>query len=173
MPKSSLEINALAFAKHAHKDQKRKYTNEPYIVHPVQVAKYVKSVTNDSASIAAALLHDVVEDTSYTYEDILINFGKEVADLVEMLTDVSTPEDGNRAARKLIDKNHTALASPKAKTIKLADLLSNIPSVIKYDPDFAKVYLKEKKALLEVLVEGDTILYLHVKDIINNYYKTS
>jgi hypothetical protein len=75
-----------------------------------------------------------------------------------MLTDVSRPEDGNRAARKAIDLAHTAKASPAAKTIKLADLIDNTRSIVERDPDFAKVYLQEKARLLEVLQEGDPTL---------------
>jgi (p)ppGpp synthase/HD superfamily hydrolase len=58
-----------------------------------------------------------------------VEFAKEVVALVEMLTDVSKPEDGNRAVRKEIDRQHTALASPEGKTIKLADLIDNTQSM--------------------------------------------
>ena len=79
--------------------------------------------------------------------------------LVRDLTDVSKPEDGNRAVRKEIDRQHTAQASPQAKTIKLADLISNTVSIVEHDPKFARIYLKEKALLLEVLTEGDPTLY--------------
>ena len=67
-----------------------------------------------------------------------------MAELVDDLTDVSKPQDGNRATRKELDRQHTAKASPDAKTIKLADLISNSRSIMKDDPNFAKVYMKEK-----------------------------
>jgi hypothetical protein len=79
--------------------------------------------------------------------------------LVEQLTDVSRPEDGNRAKRKAIDRAHTAKASPEAKTIKLADLIDNTRSIVELDPGFAKIYLVEKVLLLEVLQEGDAGLW--------------
>ena len=109
--------------------------------------------------VAAALLHDVVEDTDVSLEDISIKFGPDIADLVSDLTDVSKPEDGNRATRKALDRAHTARASAAAKTIKLADLISNSRSIVEFDPHFAKVYLKEKALLLGVLTDGDQILW--------------
>lgn len=152
---------AKEFAKKAHEsiDQRRKYTNEPYIVHPAEVASIVASVPHTQEMVAAAWLHDVVEDTPITLNEVYKTFGKEVGDLVEMLTDVSKPQDGNRKARKAIDREHTSTASPAAKTIKLADLISNTSSIVEYDPNFAKVYLHEKRLLLEVLKEGDKSLW--------------
>ena len=150
---------ALKFATEAHGDQKRKYSDLPYVTHPVEVMGIVKQVSHTEAMLVAALLHDVVEDTPVTLEDIQREFGDEVAVLVEMLTDVSKPEQGNRKVRKEIDRQHTAKASPQAKTIKLADLISNTTSIVEHDKAFAKTYLKEKAALLEVLIEGDLTLY--------------
>ena len=124
----------------------------------MEVAEIVKTVAYTPEMIAAALLHDVVEDTDASLEDILHRFGSAVADLVRDLTDVSQPEDGNRATRKALDRAHTAQASAAAKTIKLADLISNSRSIVEFDPKFAKVYLKEKALLLDVLTEGDEIL---------------
>jgi len=154
-----IEKKALDFATIAHAGQKRKYTGEDYIVHPIEVAKIVKSVAHTPQMVAAALLHDVVEDTDVSLEDISIKFGPDIADLVSDLTDVSKPEDGNRAARKALDRAHTARASAAAKTIKLADLISNSRSIVEFDPHFAKVYLKEKALLLGVLTDGDQILW--------------
>lgn len=156
-----IELHAWQFAKEMHESVKqvRKYTGEPYIVHPEEVAALVRSVPHTSIMIAASYLHDVVEDTPATIEDIEREFGLEVAELVGWLTDVSKPEDGNRAVRKAIDRDHSALAPPQAKTIKLADLISNTKTIVKFDPIFAKVYLHEKARLLEVLKEGDPSLF--------------
>jgi (p)ppGpp synthase/HD superfamily hydrolase len=149
------------FAAEAHGsiDHQRKYTNEPYIVHPEEVVEIVKTVPHTDEMLAAAWLHDVVEDTPVTLGEVYKEFGKKVGDLVEMLTDVSRPEDGNRRTRKAIDRNHTERASPEAKTIKLADLISNTTSIVKRDPGFARVYLAEKKLLMKVLKEGDRTLW--------------
>lgn len=159
--KDSLVNRALVFAKAAHESikQRRKYTGDAYIEHPIAVAKIVQSVAHTEEMIAAALLHDTVEDTSITLDEIHRVFGIEVASLVEMLTDVSRASDGNRAVRKAIDREHTAKASSAAKTIKLADLIDNSRSIVEHDKKFAKVYLREKALLLEVLREGDRKLW--------------
>jgi len=150
---------ALRFATVAHGDQKRKYTGEPYIVHPIEVMEIVKTVPHDDAMLVAALLHDVVEDTDVTIEEIEDLFGGDVAELVGFLTDVSKPEDGNRKFRKGLDREHSAKAPARAQTVKLADLISNSRDILKNDPSFAKVYLHEKSLLLEVLALGDQTLH--------------
>jgi (p)ppGpp synthase/HD superfamily hydrolase len=109
--------------------------------------------------VAAAWLHDVVEDTGCTFTDVHMAFGIDIATLVGWLTDVSRPEDGNRATRKAMDRAHTAEAPAEAQTIKLADLISNSRSIMQHDPEFAKVYLEEKRLLLEVLTKGDAGLH--------------
>jgi len=161
-------------AGHAAAAQKRKYTGEDYYHHPEEVALLVHDTLLEKSTdvmIAAALCHDLVEDTGITLEFIELNLGKDVAELVEMLTDISKPEDGNRAQRKEIDRQHTAKASPAAKTIKLADLISNSKSILEHDKDFARVYIKEKELLLEVLTEGDPTLYAQAKDIVEKAKK--
>lgn len=156
-----LEQRAKAFATQAHGsiDQRRKYTGEPYIVHPIAVAEIVRTVPHTEEMIAAALLHDVVEDTPVTIEEIEAEFGVEVAELVGWLTDVSKPSDGNRRKRKHLDLLHTAKAPPEAKTIKLADLIDNTRTISVHDPSFWPVYRREKEALLKVLTEGDASLW--------------
>jgi (p)ppGpp synthase/HD superfamily hydrolase len=145
-----------AMAAHAAVGQRRKYTNEPYIVHPAEVAKIVAGVPGSTPDmVAAAWLHDVVEDTGCTFNDIHMGFGADIAALVGWLTDVSKPEDGPRWYRKKMDREHTAQAPAEAQTIKLADLISNTKSIMAHDPKFAKVYLEEKRLLLDVMTRGD------------------
>ena len=151
---SSLVYKAQIYASAAHGavGQKRKYTGEPYIVHPAEVVGILRVAGVFSPDmLAAAWLHDVLEDTRVTQSDLLQVFGPVVAALVNQLTDVSKPWDGNREARKRIDREHTARACPEAKSIKLADLISNTRSIVEHDRNFARVYLKEKALLLEVL----------------------
>ena len=149
-----------AMAAHASVQQKRKYTGEPYIVHPSEVASIVASVPGSTPDmVAAAWLHDVIEDTGCTFTDVHMAFGIDIATLVGWLTDVSKPEDGNRAKRKAMDREHTAQAPAEAQTIKLADLISNSRSIMQHDPEFAKTYLEEKRLLLEVLTKGDPGLH--------------
>jgi (p)ppGpp synthase/HD superfamily hydrolase len=149
-----------ATAAHAAVGQKRKYTGEDYIVHPTEVAGIVRDAGGTDAQIAAAYLHDVVEDTGVTIEQIEREFGTEITELVSYLTDVSKPSDGNRKVRKTIDRKHTAKAPAAAKTVKLADLISNTQSIVKYDMNFAETYLEEKMELLSVLQHGgDPVLW--------------
>ena len=155
-----------ATAAHAAVGQKRKYTFEPYIVHPTEVASIVATVPHTNEMLAAAYLHDTEEDTCVTNEDIAREFGAEVAELVGWLTDVSKPEDGNRAVRKAIDREHTAQAPAEAQTVKLADLIANSRSIMAHDPAFAKTYLEEKRMLLEVLTRGDATLMAQARQIV-------
>lgn len=172
--KSQQLINwACDFAEYAHAEQKRKYTGEPYIYHPIEVAQIVSSVTDDVNAICAAFLHDAVEDTWVNIENLKdqrLGFGIDIANLVFWLTDISKPLDGNRKTRKAIDREHISKAPPLAKTIKLADLISNSRSIVNHDADFAKVYMAEKKLLLDVLTEGDSKLYAMAREIIDEYY---
>ena len=155
-----------ATAAHAAVKQVRKYTFEPYIVHPTEVASIVASVPHTNEMLAAAYLHDTVEDTGVSIVDIQKEFGNEVASLVSWLTDVSKPEQGNRAVRKAIDREHTAMAPAAAQTVKLADLIANSRSILAHDPAFAKVYLEEKRMLLEVLTRGDATLMAQARRIV-------
>jgi len=144
-----------ATAAHAAVGQLRKYTFEPYIVHPAEVAGIVAEAGGTPEMIAAAWLHDTVEDTGVTSELIRAEFGDEVAMLVGWLTDVSRPDHGNRAARKAVDRAHTAAAPSEAQTIKCCDLISNTRSIVAHDPKFAETYLAEKRLLLEVMTKAD------------------
>jgi (p)ppGpp synthase/HD superfamily hydrolase len=186
--------DVIQFAKLAHSEQKRKYTGAPYFSHCANVAKIVSSVTDDIETICAAYLHDVVEDISrdkmlesaqrldleanYLVDDdrwgrlMLINywFGPKVCNLVEEVTDVSRPEDGNRKTRKKLDLEHLAGASPEGQTIKLADLMDNARDIQVNGPNFAVVYMREKKDLLKVLTKGNKDLYNVAQKIIDEYY---
>lgn len=154
-----LEARALSFATAAHDGQTRKYTGEAYITHPVAVAELVRTVLHHPDMIAAALLHDVVEDCGIPSARIHDEFGHGVGNLVDQVTDVSVPADGNRAARKALDLRHLANASPSAMTIKLADIIHNTSSIKTRDPNFWAVYRPEKLAMLEVLKQGDETLW--------------
>lgn len=169
---SELETKAKEFATAAHAriGQKRKYSGEDYIVHPAEVAELVRSVPHTEEQLAAAWLHDTVEDTGVTFGEIYLQFGLAVLRLVEDLTDVSKPEHGNRAARRTIDLEHTRKGSPEAHTVKLADLISNSRSIIERDLGFAKVYLPEKARLLPVLRDGDPALYAYAYRLLEEGY---
>lgn len=126
-------MKALQFASEAHKDQRRKdaeYT--PYINHPIEVIRILTGVNvDDEAVLAAALLHDVIEDTKYTYVDLLDTFNKDIADLVLDCTDDKTLP---KQERKLLQITHTATLSDRAKLIKLADKIANLTDILHNPP---------------------------------------
>ena len=161
---------AIQFATKAHEGQTRKYTGEPYIVHPLAVMEIVKTVDHTEEMLMAAVLHDTVEDTDVTLQDIDREFGPVVAQLVEELTDVSKPEDGNRAFRKGLDRDHSAQASAQGQTIKIADLLDNTKSITEHDEHFAKVYMKEKALLLQILDKADKILLKKAQKKVDKWF---
>lgn len=159
---STKVARAMHFARMAHEGQTRKYTGEPYVNHPIAVMGIVAGTGVhglDEDVLAAALLHDVIEDTRATYAELLDWFGHRVAEMVDAVSDKSERWMGNRARRKEIDRLHLAKASPEAKTVKLADLIDNTRSIVLYDPDFARVYIREKELTMEVLREGDKDLW--------------
>src|SRR5690554_5996823 len=98
-----MEEEALEFARKAHAEQFRKYSNEPYIVHPIRVAELVKTVSHSHDMVCAAYLHDVVEDTPVSIDEIHAEFGQGIGDLVDELTDeflkINYPHL-NRSSRK-------------------------------------------------------------------------
>jgi guanosine-3',5'-bis(diphosphate) 3'-pyrophosphohydrolase len=148
----SISYEAMIFARQVHKDQKRKYTGNPYSDHLAEVAGIVSTVLNDEKAIAVAWLHDCVEDQGVSLDFIDEVFGFDVAVGVSGLSDM---EQGNRAERKAASRARLAACSGWIQTIKCADLISNTSSIVMHDPKFAVVYLEEKRLLLEVLTKAD------------------
>jgi len=152
----------LKFATKAHQGQKRKYSNEDYITHPIEVAKRVNYKHGSESMTAAALLHDVLEDTKVTHSEMRtflhtvysVEIAEKVLSLVVELTDVFTTESfptTNRKSRKGLEALRLFYVSNDAKKIKLVDIEHNSESILKEDPKFAKVFLEEKKELLKYL----------------------
>lgn len=140
-------------AAHEAVGQRRKYTNDLYGIHPMEVA--AKRATRPNATVAdivACVLHDVPEDTKITLELIASEFGDEVAELVDGMTDISKPEDGVRVIRRAIDNRHVLGCSNRVKANKLCDVDHNIRNIARLDPGFARKYLPEKKTQL---IDGD------------------
>jgi (p)ppGpp synthase/HD superfamily hydrolase len=162
----SLEQRAREFATKAHAsiDQKRKYTGEDYINHPMAVVDILRKVPHTEVMLAAAWLHDVVEDTPVTLQLLHEQFGPEVTELVEALTDIPSSSSLNRSQRKQKDAQRLKASPAAAQTIKLADLIHNTQSIAAHDPKFAKVYLKEKRLLLQSLTKGDPTLFEKAKN---------
>lgn len=143
----------MEFAKEAHQSisQVRKYTGEPYYLHAWEVALLVGRETDDQEVIAAAALHDVIEDVSelrikFSPEAIQQEFGDTVLGIVLEMTHVFTHEkfpELNRRERKMREAERIKLTSEPARLIKIADNISNLKDVAIFDKDFAKVYAEE------------------------------
>ena len=141
---------AFDFANEAHKNVRRR-SGGPYIIHPIEVAKIVVSdIGLGYKSIAAALLHDVVEDTDYTVDDIRKLFGDKIASLVDGLTKIKNVLDNEDRSKKLNDANAKSLQAENFKRIlltlnddvrvvliKLADRLHNCRT-IEYMPEYKR-----------------------------------
>lgn len=161
-------VKARAFASDAHSrhGQVRRYTNEAYIVHPQAVVETVSAVLSVPEALAAAWLHDVVEDTDVELKEIEQHFGVQVAQLVEQLTTGPHPAHLSREQRKQIDRQQLRMACDIAQTIKLADIIDNTDTIADRDPEFAALYLPEKKSMLAVLINGHPTLYARAETII-------
>lgn len=154
------------FADRAHGDQMRKYTPERYIVHPARVMKICQKYSSDVAVHAAALLHDVLEDTPVTKEEIrklLSGLMTEqqvikTINIVVELTDVFIKNDYpklNRRKRKALETDRLSKTSAEAQTVKYADLIDNAIDIIHHDPQFGRVFVYEAKTLLSAMKNGN------------------
>lgn len=155
-----------ATAAHGAIDQRRKYTNAPYIMHPEAVAGIVESVQGHTVDmVCTAWLHDVLEDTKVSFQVLDDVFGRDIADMVNLLTDVGH-EFGNRAKRKAYDRDRIAAAPGAVQTVKIADMIDNTSTIVQFDTEFAKVYLREKRQMLDVLSHADPHLWQRADDML-------
>ena len=131
-PKDQTYINkAFQYAYEGHNGQNRK-SGEPYITHPLHVAIYLSDLNFDKETIAAALLHDLIEDTEITYNDLKKNFGSEVADIVDGVTklDKIKYNSNEEAKADAIRKMVIAMSKDiRVLILKLADRLHNIETI--------------------------------------------
>lgn len=157
-------IAAARLAAQAHAPQYRKYTREPYILHPGRVAARLSwHPLGDEVVVCAAWCHDVLEDCGERYDQVIeVQLGSKVARLVTELTNPSKQHpDLPRAERKAMDRMHLKLVSPEAQLIKLADRADNVRDLcrtVSQDLAFAKLYWEESWALLHAIVGADTEL---------------
>lgn len=158
-------LEVAKYAAQCHASQKRRYTDDPYIIHPLSVASIVENAFPDNVEmIQAALLHDIIEDCGKDYYDIYRVAGEHVANIVEkFLTDQFTSQkypNHNRKERKKMEHNKwdkPFLYSMKevASFIKLSDLYDNSITIKEYDKTFWKVYVEEALDLIPHLyVDG-------------------
>jgi len=147
-------LRAIRFATEKHSDQKRNgLKKSPYIIHPVEVAEHLSTVGNvcDEEVLSAAILHDTIEDTETTREEIQKEFGKRVLQLVMECTDDKKLE---KMERKRLQIVNAPKKSPEAKMIKIADKTCNLRSIL---ADPASSFLHSCAAKLE---EGFSVVFI-------------
>lgn len=152
-----------AAEEHGLTGEVRDYTGKPFIVHPVAVAQYVSAVIDDPEVIGAALMHDLVENTRVTLGQIRARFSSRMSLMVDGVTNRTQRGDGTRAERQAIERAHIAQQDEYTKSIKLADVLDNVPPMTLNNPSFAPIYVAEKRALWEEsLRDGHPVLVRQV-----------
>jgi guanosine-3',5'-bis(diphosphate) 3'-pyrophosphohydrolase len=127
-------LKAVRFAALKHKDQRRKDANaSPYVNHPIALASVLQNEgdVTDPIVLAAALLHDTIEDTETTYDELRGQFGDEIADVVVEVTDTKWVK---KAVRKRLQISKAGHASERARLVKLADKICNLRDIISSPP---------------------------------------
>lgn len=165
-------LNAVSFAAEKHKSQRRKGTESaPYINHPIAVAKLITNIGKvyDLDVIQAAILHDTIEDTETTQEELIGLFGKDVTAYVIEMTDDKTIPKSDRKRLQILNAPHK---SPGAKLIKICDKICNITDVTNdppthWDLNRRNEYLEWAKLVVDALGEVNPIL----KSLFNERYQ--
>ena len=178
---------AIVFAVRAHAGTERRGKGFPYIVHPMEAVEIVATMTSDQELLAAAALHDTVEDTDVTLEQIRAEFGERVASFVAAESDEphqSRDSVENWRARKQVAIDRLSAASREAKIVALGDKLSNMRAIARdyaergdevwnlfhtKDPtDHAHHYRGLAAALSEL---SDTFAYKEIEKLINQVFE--
>ena len=145
-------IKAKILSEKAHEKQKRKFDGSPYSVHPDSVAKIIlenKSSKHINELVSSAYLHDVIEDTGITFEQLLAEFGYMVASIVLEVTNefslVKVYGKKNYMSNKVLTLTNYGLV------VKLADRLDNVSDLYLADKNFRERYIDETKYVIQVL----------------------
>jgi guanosine-3',5'-bis(diphosphate) 3'-pyrophosphohydrolase len=166
------------FAREAHKGQYRKFAEEPYINHPVRVMECCRKYSTALPVLSAALLHDVLEDTAVTRDELSsflhrvmspADADKTLALTIE-LTDVYVKENfpkWNRRKRKQMEADRLSHISAEGQTIKYADIIDNSNDITNAEPDFVIVFLRECHRLLKVMENGHPTLRKQALEVVN------
>ena len=171
-----------AFADKAHGDQKRKYADERYIEHPLRVMRTCKRYGYPLPVLAAAILHDMLEDTNTSAQQIndhLLSVMNEkdashTLELVIELTDVYTKHEYpkfNRRKRKAMEAGRIEIISEEAQTIKYADIIDNAREIANQDNEFAPVYLRECRMLIQKMKKGNANLRQEAIEVLKKEMK--
>ncbi len=169
-----------AFARQSHEGQRRKFADEAYIEHPIRVMHICAEVSNKTPVLAAALLHDVLEDTTVTrvgMQEFLLTImpapaANETLKYVIELTDVFTHRaypQWKRRVRKDKEIERLATSSPCAQTIKYADIIDNARDIAGSGSGFTYKFLHECQKLLRRIPKGDQQLYWQARNTVDQY----
>ncbi len=158
------------YADKAHGEQVRKYIPRPYMMHPFKVMKRCSRFTSEFSVLAAALLHDVLEDTEVSRDEMFAflqtvtdnHTAEKILNIVVELTDIYTVENFphlDRKTRKMMESARLEQISSEAQIIKYADIMDNTNEIVQCDPHFALTYLQECRMYLDKMVKGHFELY--------------
>ncbi len=175
MKVSNIVKKAEEYARLAHASQLRMYSGLPYFTHLLEVKELVAEIGACEASQCAALLHDTIEDTATSYADIVTEFGLEIADLVQELTDVYTPDafpQFNRNVRKRLEAERLWGISSKAQTVKFADFLSNGYDIARHNMGFGHKFFREIDYSFLKMELGDKRLGSRVAKMLDEFLLT-
>ena len=165
-------LTAIAFAAHKHRDQRRHdLVASPYINHPIGVANVLANEggIEDERVLIAAIFHDTIEDTETTEQELIREFGQEVADIVMEVTDDKLLAKAERKQRQI---EHAGTISRRAKLVKLADKICNLRDIVNSPP--ASWSLERKQAYFDwakAVVDGLRGVHPALEHIFDEAYK--
>jgi (p)ppGpp synthase/HD superfamily hydrolase len=154
-----------SYATIAHHGQKRSFSGEPYVNHPFRVASILYELGYSTSIVIAAILHDVLEDTPCTEDEMRETFGNIITDLVMQVTEpekLRTDQNMSKVDRKAEFNKQLSQATTEAQAIKLADIIDNTRDMTKYcymDVDRASKFLFAKRKTVDLLTKGNAILH--------------
>jgi guanosine-3',5'-bis(diphosphate) 3'-pyrophosphohydrolase len=165
-------LSAVSFAAIKHRDQRRKDAlASPYINHPIALANVLanEAGVDDERVLIAAILHDTVEDTETTEQELIREFGQEIAAIVMEVTDNKTLA---KAERKRLQVVHAATISRRAKLVKLADKICNLRDIASSPPtDWSEVRKQEYFDWAKSVVDGLRGVHPSLESIFDEAYK--
>lgn len=173
MSVDGLIIRACKIASEAHRGQTRKYTGDPYVLHPMRVAgRVMLLISATPVEIAAAWLHDVLEDSKLTEKDLEDRGmpGSVIRTVVALTNPSKSMPDGTpRATRKAVDFEHLAKQSTWVKKIKMIDRIDNLAEMSWQEKDWMAIYCQESRGLAEAIGDADEDLKKELLSLIDYY----
>mgnify|MGYP001170763341 CR=1 FL=1 len=170
----NLILKATQFSALKHQDQKRKDGKTPYIIHPISVAIILSEIggIDDEGILSAALLHDTIEDTDTTADEIGREFGPTIRSIVEELTD---DQEISYSKRKRLQIDHAPNLSKEATLVKIADKISNVTDIINeqpfdWDDNRCKDYIEWAETVINNCQKVNRNLENHFFNLVNSYH---